>query len=224
MIRISKLLTASLLAVLSAHTSTVAQRSGLTIGQARQILAGKDQSTKTLGTISLQGLDYSREIEMGQGFRVIVLSRHMGGGLLAFSPEGSLENSIATDEITWFQLIDLSNDQASQLVTEEVIGRGTGITVKEFRLYAIDKVGIRLVWNRLSYRAESLWNAGSSAHQVKETQCFLRFDEAGAGMPRRMTYLELLPSGVDYKKTVFEISGATIREITSQTGEINRQH
>src|SRR5437879_5971806 len=103
----------------------------LTLDRAREILS-HPSPREMLGTIDVQNLNYSREVEIGGGFRVIVLSKNMGGALILFSPQQLAEDSMATNEITWLQLFDLNDDGISELVTEEIEAQGTGILVKYF--------------------------------------------------------------------------------------------
>lgn len=207
----------ALLLILTAFSTTARAQdsqgsSALTIDQARQIL-DRGTPSATLGAITLEGLNYSREIGLGQGLRVIVLSKNTGGGLLLFSPSGVLQNSIATGEITWIQLFDLNDDGISEVVTEEVEGRGTGILVKNFKLYTVADGRIEQIWKHLSYRRESSWNPASPQQNVNEMQCFLRFDAAGGGSASRMTYLEPLKNGAQFRKSEYVMSGSTIREL-----------
>jgi hypothetical protein len=201
-----------LMVLSSTRAQDAARAPTLTIDQARQMI-GHTSATGTLGTIDIHGLNYSRELDLGHGVRVIVLSKNLSGGIAAFSPNGLLENSITTNEITWAQLFDLNDDGVSELVTEEIEGRGTGILVKNFSLYVIGPGGIKQAWKRVSYRREAAWKPEGATEKPTETQYFLRFDQAGAGYPSRMTYLEPLNHSGQFRKTVYIMSGETIREI-----------
>src|SRR5437899_1857890 len=88
----------------------------LTLDHAREIL-NHPSPGEMLGTIELNALNYSRELDIGGGFRVIAISTDLGGGLILFSPKGLAESSIATQEITWLQLFDLNDDGISELAT-----------------------------------------------------------------------------------------------------------
>lgn len=185
----------------------------LTIDQARQALRERS-SDEMLGTVSLQGLDWSREVDLGQGIRVIALSKNLGGGLVLFSPNGRVESSVTTNEITSLQCFDLNDDGVSELVTEEVEGRGTGILVKDFKIYSQSVHGLEKVWERRSYSREAPWDPNSSTQKIRETLYFLRFDSAGAGAPARMTYLEPSGQSGQYRKSVYTMDGLTVRQIS----------
>jgi hypothetical protein len=208
---------ALLLLLLTTSLVVIAQDSHrpliLTIDQARQALR-ESSSNEMLGTISLQGLDWSREVDLGRGIQVIVLSKNRSGGLVLFSADGRLELSVTTNEITSLQCFDLNNDGVSELVTEEVEGRGTGILVKAFKIYSRSVHGLEKVWERRSYSREAHWDPNSSTQKVRETSYFLRFDSAGAGAPDRMTYLEPSGQSGQYKKSVYTMDGLTVRQVT----------
>lgn len=168
-----------------------------------------------LGTISLQGLSYFRDLDLGGGFRVIVVSKDRSGGVALFSPSGLLQDSIGTDEITWIQLFDLNGDGVSELVTEEVEGRGTGVLDKNYKLYRVNSTGIKKLWERRSYSRESLWTSGPAIQNIKEVKCFLRFDGPGAGFPGRMTYLEPSDKAGNYRKSIFVMNGSLIKQVSA---------
>jgi hypothetical protein len=182
-----------------------------TIDQAREILS-RGSSTEAVGTINLQGLNYYRELEIGHDFRVIAVSKNLAGGLILFSQDGLMTNSLATDEITSIQVFDLNDDGVSEIVTEEVEARGTGILIKNFKLYAVDSSGIRQLWQRRSYTRQSPLNSRRSTQEVHETQYFIRFDPSGAGSPSRITYLEPLNQSGQFRKTEYVMTGTTIRQ------------
>lgn len=185
----------------------------ITIDQARQALRDSS-SNETLGGISLQSLDWSREVDLGRGIRVIALSKNWSGALVLFSPNGRLESSVTTNEITSLQCFDLNQDGVSELVTEEVEGRGTGILVKAFKMYTRSAQGLEKVWERRSYSREAPWDPNSSTRKVRETLYFLRFDSAGAGASARMTYLEPSSQSGQYRRSVYTMEGLTVRHIS----------
>jgi hypothetical protein len=166
-----------------------------------------------LGKINLQGLSHFRELDLGAGFRVIVLSKERSGGLALFSPAGLLEDSIASNKITWIQLFDLNGDGVSELVTEEIEGSGTGVLFKNFKVYMVGAAGIKKLWERRSYSRESTWTSGGAAQKIQEARYFLRFDGSAAGFPGRMTYLEPVDKAGRYRESVFAMTGSSMKQV-----------
>src|ERR1700747_1803009 len=97
----------------------------VTLESARKTLAS-EHLPESIGEISLKGFEFSREIETGGGLRVIIVSCNLGGGLLTFRADASLVSSAVTGEIVGVRLLNLRGNESSELLTEEVDGRGTG--------------------------------------------------------------------------------------------------
>jgi hypothetical protein len=184
----------------------------LNLNQAREILA-HGAPNQALGPISLQGLNYSREIDIGKGLRVLVLSKNMSGGLILFSRDGVAKSFLATEEITSLQIFDLNEDGVSELITEEIEGRGTGVLVKNFKVYKFDAEDIKEIWKGQSYSLSAPWNPDNKTQRVHETQSFLRFDRGIGGAPSRMTYLEPLDHTGRFRKTEYSMIEGAIRTV-----------
>jgi hypothetical protein len=189
------------------------QREPLSLETTRRILAA-DKSTANLGSISLDGFEFSRELEVGNGVRVIAVTGAMKGGLAAFRKGGSLITTVSTGRITWLQLFDLNEDHLSEVITEEVNGRGTGILTKSFAVYVLSANAVKNVWRQDSYIRRAPWNPEESKPVIDETLSFLRFDSSGAGRKARMTYLTRGRPGAKLIERVFEMEGESVRERT----------
>lgn len=184
----------------------------VTISQARELLS-KTPRNGTLGALSLEGLTYSRELELGEGLRVVALSKNRGGGLALFSSAGVLEDSLPSDEITSIELFDLDGDGISEMLTEEIEGRGTGVLIENYKLYSFDGGSIKKLWQRPSYIRDTPWTSDRAGQKIKETRYFVRFDGPSAGLPARMTYLEPTKGPGHYTETIYVMTGSAIRKI-----------
>lgn len=189
------------------HTSAV------TIERARKMLKNYSSGQK-LGNIDLTAVNYFREVELGKGIRAIVVSTNYGGGIALFSPKGVMESSLPTGEVESIRLFDLNGSGVSQVLTDEITDRGTGILVKKFNLYALEGGSIKRVWQGLSYKREAPWRPGQAKIEVHQVQNFIGFDSAGAGYPNRMTYL--ISTGVPgrFRKVEYVMTGLVVREFS----------
>jgi hypothetical protein len=103
-----------------------------------------------------------------------------------------------TREITWVQLVDLDEDGVSELLTEEIDGRGTGVLEKTFRLYRATDRNVTTVWSGQSMRRHA-----PDENHIEETIAFLRFDPSSAGKNARLTHL-VIEASRRPSETVFE--------------------
>lgn len=182
-------------ASVKAATTTAAKATAL--DRARDVLAHRTPGA-AIGSIQLVGYNFDREMDIGGGLRVIAISCNLTGGIAVFRTDGTAVATLPTKEITSVQLIDLDEDGVSEVVTEEIDGRGTGVLEKTFRVYRIDGSGVREVWSGESYVRHA-----PDEHHIEETMGFIRFDESGAGRKARLTHLILDPSHHE-KETSFE--------------------
>ena len=186
--------------------------SPITLDDARTILKSPD-SAKRVGNIDLAAFNFSREVEIGGGIRVIVISTNHEGGLAAFREDGTLIQTLKTDEITWLQLFDLNEDGISEIVTEEVNGWGTGVLRKSFNLYIFSRSAIKKAWQADSYILEAVPKRATDAPTVNIRTGYVRFDASGFGEPAKMTYVLLLPPMRVIEQKVFVMHGEKILQI-----------
>jgi hypothetical protein len=209
--------TAALCAVLVSltffPTQTVGQTPAITIRQARLMLETYSGGKK-LGNIDLTAVNYFSEIGLGKGIRAIVVSTNYGGGIAIFSPEGSMESSLATGEAESIQVFDLNGDGILEILTDESEGPATGIVIKNFNLYALSGYSIKKVWTGLSYKMEAPWHPDETKIKVHEVENFIRFDEAGTGYVGRMTYLVSTGIPGRYRKIEYIMNGSVVHALT----------
>lgn len=195
-----------------------AQAAETELQAARRLLAARSSgdSVSVLGGISLQGYEFHREVEIGQGIRVILISCNLHGGLLSFRSSGSRIASISSNQITGLQLVDLDEDGISEIVTEEIESRGTGILVKNFELYKVSPESLRRLWSARSYY-QSVPSQGDGARDpsARREDGFLRFDSSGGDKPARLTYLLLRPETGSFAVKVFALSGDVLKQLSS---------
>lgn len=190
------------------------QTGGVTIERARQLL-DTNSSGKMLGNIDLTAVDYFREIGLGHGIRAIVVSTNMGGGIALFSSKGVMEDTLATGQPESIRLFDLNGDGMSEILTDESDGPATGILIMHYNLYAVNSGKINRVWHGLSYKRD----APEQADKVRETQDFVRFDEAGAGYPARMTYLVSTGIPGRYRRIEYVMTGLVVHELSKSAAK-----
>lgn len=171
-------------------------------------------SGKKLGNIDLTAVNYFREIELGKGIRAIVVSTNYGGGIAVFSPNGLMESSLATGEAESIQVFDLNGGDVSQILTDEVIGKGTGFVERDFNLYALSGYSIKKVWAGLSYKMEAPWQPDQTKIRVHVVENFIRFDEAGTGYPCRMTYLITTGMPGRFRNIEYVMTGLVVHELS----------
>ena len=169
-------------------TPALARPKVTALERARDVLARR-RSDGVIGNIPLAGFNFDREMEIGDGLHVIVISCNLEGGLAVFRRDGTALATQRTKEITAVQLVDLDEDGVSEVVTEEIDGRGTGVLEKTFRVYRIDGSGVQELWSGESY----VRHAPDEQH-VEETVGFIRFDASGAGKNARLTHVLIDPS------------------------------
>jgi hypothetical protein len=170
-------------ATVNAPAAEKSARSMTALDRARAAL-NRRGSGEAVGDISLAGYSFSRELEIGEGLHVIVISSNLAGGLAVFRGDGSAVVTQPTREITWVQLFDLDEDGVSEIVTEEIDGRGTGVLEKTFRVYRVTANQVVEIWSGQSFRRHA-----PDENRMVETSAFLRFDRSGAGRNGRLTHL-----------------------------------
>jgi hypothetical protein len=196
----------------SDHNGSMQDQS-LNLEAARRMVSGSTEA-RTLGAIDLSGLEFAREIQLGEGRRLIVVSASGAGGLAAFRADGSLLQTMATGAITMIQLFDPDEDGVSEVIVEEVEGKGTGVLMKSFVLLVAGRERLTEAWRQPSYRREARSDpAAPSASAPLEIHNFLRFDRSGAGRPARMTYLLGPQGGCSFRERVFELTERGLHQV-----------
>lgn len=161
-----------------------------------------------IGNITLAGYSFSREVGVGAGKRVIVISCNLAGGIALYDRNGSLVSTTRTQEITSLQVVDVDEDGVADLLTEEIDGRGTGVLLKSFRLYRVETDAVRQVWQGESYNRRE-----NERGRVRELIGFLRFDPSGGGRNARLTHL-MIGEGHEQREQFFEWRNRTLERVT----------
>jgi hypothetical protein len=187
-----------------------AQSEPHTIEAARRILT-QPHGTETIAGISLAGFQFSREIEVGSGRRVLAISCTRNGGLIAFGTDGTTIASVQTGEITSLEIFDLTEDGNSEVVVNQVAGSGTGVLIEEFAVYRVTSSEIRQVWKGESVFRSAPWNPAGNIHVAQKT-CFLRFDPSGAGQPATLTHVCTTNADHHFTEKTYEWRGSSLQE------------
>jgi hypothetical protein len=129
----------------------------------------------------LAGYNFHWQIELGKHSRLVVISRNLGGSLLAFRSDGSLLARTEAGEITWLQLFDFDEDGQAEVILEEIDGRGTGILLKSFHIYRVADGAIRQLWDGLSYQRKLLPSGQDGSQVFSLLRGFVRCEPSGGG-------------------------------------------
>jgi hypothetical protein len=170
--------------------------------------------------ISFAGFSWYREVEVGGGYRVLVISCKHGGGLMVFGPSLRLTSSMKTDDIKSVTLLDLDEDGISEVLTDEVEGEGTGILLGQFVVYRVSPGPIRRLWDGVSLYQASSWDPKAGFTGGIRREGFVRFDPSGGGVPARLLHVTCEGGNSPCKERSFELRGGVIQEIS----EFTRNH
>jgi hypothetical protein len=131
----------------------------------------------------LAGYRFHWELDLGRQSHLVVISRNLGGSLLAFRPDGSLQARRETQEITWLQLFDFDEDGQAEVILDEIDGRGTGILLRNFHIYRLGDRSIVPLWEGISYHRKALPAVGGHPEAVDLSRAFIRCEPSGSGVP-----------------------------------------
>jgi len=136
------------LAVLGTPARLAAQAS--TIEAARHAL---EKGEGTIGKIPLRGVRFHWDAAAGR-YRVLVIAGNLEGGIAVFDSNGKMVSSLPSAEPLSVQLVDLDFDGTAEIITDEVVGRGTGALHQAFHIYRLGATGtVADVWKGDSYLA-----------------------------------------------------------------------
>lgn len=182
----------------------------VTLEEARRILV-QPSSTDTLVRIPLAEFESYREIDIGANRRVLGISCSHAGGLIAFDSAGKAFASIPTGRIDSFLIFDFAEDGNSVIVTDEVIGWGTGMLDKSFLMYRVTADEISKIWTGESFFRSAPWSP--SGHiQVTEKRCYARFDPSSAAIKATFTHVCATTDGRNVDTKVYEWNDNSLRE------------
>jgi hypothetical protein len=187
-----------------------------TLDQLRRALQNlrADQPKGGPPPIDLAGYSFHWELRLGDTGTLVVISRNLGGYVLTFAPQGALKGLQATDEIVSMQLCELDDDGVPELITDEIVGRGTGILSREFRVYRVSATPIRRLWNAPSFEYLEQSRPGEKAY-FSTVRAFLRCDPSGGGDRPQLDYRREENDGrgkVRRFQTLLELRGSRLVE------------
>jgi len=159
---------------------------------------GLDGPSEVLG-VTLAGFNFYREVLIGKGIRVIVISRTktLGGTLLVFDASGTLASSRETNqEILSMQLVDLDHDGVDEIITEEIGNATPGYFETEFVAYRVWPPPCQDIW-----RGEAWLSVNYPLEHNRERHTgFVRVPfEGDAGPYNRMRLVHVLHDEVSGK-------------------------
>ncbi|MFL6232994.1 MAG: hypothetical protein ACJ76N_07660 [Thermoanaerobaculia bacterium] len=161
------------------------ERSQITLGALQGALADLRASRPVPEPLRplLTGYQFHWVLELGGGLHLVVISRNLGGALLAFRPDGSLRARKDTQEITWLQLFDFDEDGRAEIILDEIDGRGTAILLRNFHIYRLKDNSIVQVWEGTSYHRKEPPPRGEHPATFELARAFIRCEPSGAGIP-----------------------------------------
>jgi hypothetical protein len=168
-------------------------------------LGGSDVSELD-GGVSLSGFNFYREVDLGNGFRVLLISSNESG-VLVFKPDGSLLGVKHVDPAVSLQIVDLDEDGTAELITEEITGSGTGVLMKAYRIYAVRGSGIERLWEGESYFHGKEPRKGRFVEQQR--LAMLRVDFPAHVLLR---YISLSPGGTVIRSTCLRLRDGALAE------------
>ena len=182
----------------------------VTIDEARRALV-EPASKDVLAGVPLAEFESYREIDIGGNRRVLAIYCSHSGGLIAFGSDGKALASRPTGAITSFQVIDLAEDGNSMIVTDEVVGWGTGVLLKSFLLYRVTTNEIRRIWTGESFFVSAPWTP-SGKIQVTEKRCYVRFDPSGGAIEATFTHACASTDGRHLTTKIYEWRDDSLKE------------
>jgi hypothetical protein len=182
----------------------------ITLEEARRVLV-EPSSTEVLMGVPLAEFESYREIDIGGNRRVLAISCSHSGGLIAFGSDGKAFASVPTGAIASFQIFDLAEDGNSMIVTDEVVGWGTGLLQKSFLMYRVTTNEIYKVWTGESFFRSAPWTT-SGKIQVTEKRCFVRFDPSSAAIEATFTHACATTDGRHLTAKIYEWHEDSLKE------------
>lgn len=159
-----------------------------TIEQLRS--AVKTGGSIDIGPVHVQSVERAYEVGVGHDRIVVIVVGRPTGAIASFAMNSKLTDAIKTGPIVSFQVFDLDEDDVAEIATDEIDGVGTGILLRQFRLYTFGGGGnVRRIWEAKSFLEEENPSSPQNPRpSLTREYGYLRFDYSGAGKPARMSY------------------------------------
>ncbi|HXG58217.1 MAG TPA: hypothetical protein VNL91_04270 [Thermoanaerobaculia bacterium] len=161
---------------------------------ARAVLERKRAGTATedaLGPLPLAAFKDAWEFRFGDGRTVLIVSTEYAGAILLYSSAGGLVTARRTGSALSVQSQDVNADGTPELLTEEVVGRGTGIRDHQFVLYSIGSAGIETAWH-----GEALTHRAIGDAQASRRVGFVRIHQSMFNTPAGLDHFVLVDDKV----------------------------
>ena len=114
---------------------------------------GLDSPTR-LFDVDLAGYSFHREFSIGNGVRVIAISKNLAGGILVFDRQGSKFDAQHTGEIISIQILDMDGDGRDEMITEEVGNRSTSNFSTSFAVYSVPDRKLLVLWRAKGFEED----------------------------------------------------------------------
>ena len=141
-----------------------------------------------IGSVHLAAAKSATEVSIHDHVFMIVTDSS-SGVLALFRSDGKLSDSVKLGTIVSSQVVDLDDGDIAGIVIDEVEGKGTGVVLRQFKLYSIsDASKIDELWHAPSFARKAPWSSSEPEPKVTTERGYLAFNRGGAGFPPEMSY------------------------------------
>jgi hypothetical protein len=167
----------------------------------------------TIGSIHLTSVQSVNELRISRERTAVIAVGQQSGAVALFRPDGALAAVIETKPVISFQAIQLDEYGPAGIITDEVEAHGTGILIREFKLYSFTTdQQIRLLWHARSFVDEALWSPDRPNLRVSSDNGYVRFDPDGGRYAGRMSYAFRDSSG-HWKTKTYRVTPNDVQEL-----------
>ena len=142
-----------------------------------------------IGSVHVGAAKLVMQVSVSHDRVLMAVKGSSGGALALFKSDGELADAVKVGSVISYQVLDLDEDDVSGIVTDEVEGAGTGILLRQFRLYSLAATDhVTEIWHAPSFSRKAPWSSTEPEPPVKTERGYLAFNRAGAGYPAQMFY------------------------------------
>ena len=200
--------------MLLASVYAVAQLKVGSISSLEQLRAAlKAGESIKVGTTQINSVRFANELRIAHDRTMAVLTGQSTGALALFKPDGRLTAVIETGRLVSYQFAELGRDGTEGILTDEILGIGTGVVIRRFKLYSpADNQEIKVLWQAPSYVLKAPWSNGEPSPEVSEEYGYVRFDPGSGVYPARISYAFRDRSG-HWSVKLYSLASGTVRAI-----------